>query len=101
VNPALQPVLSRIPAISLAESYKLGEAYEYGRAFGYAAKVVAGAELARLLREDILYFQDVGLEHLGKTAERLRRRYSDIDHNVAREIIGWLNGEYVYQEEIA
>jgi hypothetical protein len=101
VNPALQPVLSRIPAISLAESYKLGEAYEYGRAFGYAAKVVAGAELARLLREDILYFQDVGLEHLGKTAGRLRRRYSDIDHDVAREIIGWLNGEYVYQEEIA
>jgi len=101
VNPALQPVLSRIPAVSLAESYRLGEAYEYGRAFGRAATAVAGAQLARLLQEDILYFQDVGLEHLGKATKRLRRRYGDIDHDAAREIIGWLNGEYIYQEEMA
>ena len=33
VNPALQCVLSRIPALSLAESYERGEAYEYGAAF--------------------------------------------------------------------
>jgi hyaluronoglucosaminidase len=100
VNPALQPVLSRIPAVSLAESYKLGESYEYGRAFQHAAAVVVGAELAQLLREDILYFQDVGLEHLGKAAQRLRNRYGDIDHDAAREVIAWLDGDYVYKEEI-
>jgi hypothetical protein len=100
VNPALQPVLSRIPAVSLAESYNLGEGYEYGRALLSAATAVAGAELAHLLREDILYFQDVGLDHLGKAAQRLRRRYGSIDHDAAREIIAWLDGEYVYKEEI-
>jgi hyaluronoglucosaminidase len=42
VNPALQPVLTRIPAISLAESYRLGEAYEYGAAFRRAAAEVLG-----------------------------------------------------------
>jgi len=101
VNPALQPVLSRIPAVSLAESYRLGDSYEYGCAFQHAAAAVGGAELAQMLREDILYFQDVGLEHLGKAADRLRRRYANINHDAAREVIAWLDGEYVYREEIA
>ncbi|HEY2884373.1 MAG TPA: beta-N-acetylglucosaminidase domain-containing protein [Rhizomicrobium sp.] len=101
VNPALQPVLSRIPAVSLAESYRLGDAYEYGCAFQHAAAAVGGTELAQLLREDILYFQDVGLEHLGNAAQRLRRRYGNIDHDAAREVIAWLDGEYVYKDEIA
>lgn len=101
VNPALQPVLSRIPAVSLAESYRLGDAYEYGRAFAHAATEVAGADLAKKLQDDILYFQDVGLERLGKAVDRLRRRYGDVDHDVAREIIAWLDGAYKFEEEIA
>jgi hypothetical protein len=100
VNPALQAVLSRIPAVSLAESYALGDGYEYGRAFLNAATAIAGSELADLLRDDILYFQDVGLDHLGKAAQRLRRRYGNIDHDVAREITAWLDGEYKFEEEI-
>ena len=100
VNPALQPVLSRIPAVSLAERYRLGDGYEYGRAFQHAAAAVAGIELARLFQEDILFFQDMGREHLGKAAQHLRRRYSDIDHDAAREIIAWLDGAYVYKDEI-
>jgi hypothetical protein len=100
VNPALQPALSRIPAVSLAESYRLGDRYEYGHAFLHAAKSVAGAELASLLHDDILYFQDVGLERLGNAAQRLRRRYGDIDHDVPREIIAWLDGAYKYEDEI-
>ena len=101
VNPALQPALSRIPAVSLAESYRLGDAYEYGRAFARAATSVAGADLAIKLQDDILYFQDVGLDRLGKAAHRLRRRYGDVDHDVAREIIAWLDGAYKFEEEIA
>jgi hyaluronoglucosaminidase len=101
VNPALQPVLTRIPALSLAESYRQGEAYEYGRAFLAAATEVAGAELARKLQDDILYFQDLGLERLGKAVDRLRRRYGDIDHEMAHEIIAWLDGAYKFDEEIA
>ena len=101
VNPALQPVLSRIPAVSLAESYRLGDAYEYGAAFAHAAETVAGVELARKLQDDILYFQDVGLERLGKAVDRLRRRYVAVDHDAAREIIAWLDGAYKFDEEIA
>lgn len=101
VNPALQPTLTRIAAVSLAESYRLGDSYEYGRAFLNAATAVAGAELARKLQDDILYFQDVGLDRLGKAVERLRRRYADVDHDVAREIVAWLDGAYKFEEEIA
>jgi hypothetical protein len=101
VNPALQPVLSRIPALTLSESYRKGEAYEYGQAFQRAASSVAGAELARKLQDDILYFQDVGREGLGKAVDRLRRRYGDVDHDVAREIIAWLDGAYKFEAEIA
>jgi hypothetical protein len=101
VNPALQPMLSRIPALSLCESYRSGELYEYSRAFLNAATTVCGSELALKLRDDILYFQDVGLDHLGKAAERIRRRYGDVDHDAAREIIRWLNGDYGYEEDIA
>ena len=101
VNPALQPMLSRIPALSLSESYRAGELYEYGQAFLNAAITVCGAELAYKLRDDILYFQDIGLDHLGKAAERIRRRYGDVDHAAAREIIRWLDGEYKFDEDIA
>jgi len=101
VNPALQPVLSRIPALSLCESYKLGERYEYGRAFLEAATTVCGHDLALKLRDDIIHFQDIGLDHLGTAAERIRRRYGEIDHAAAREIIRWLNGEYKFKEDIA
>ena len=101
VNPALQPVLSRIPALSLSESYRLGELYEYGEAFLSAAITICGPELATKLRDDILYFQDVGLDRLDKAAERIRRRYGAVDHDAAREVIRWLNGEYRFEEDIA
>jgi len=102
VNPALQPVLSCIPAISLAESYRLGDAYEYGAAFRHAATALLGAELAETIAKDILFLNDVGLERLApKTVERLRGRYAGIDHDAAREIVAFLDGEYRFQEEIA
>ncbi len=42
INLASQPVLSRIPALTLVDSYKLGEGYEYGAAFDRAAAEVLG-----------------------------------------------------------
>jgi hyaluronoglucosaminidase len=38
INPASQPLLSRIPALTLAESYKRGDSYDYGAAFERAAR---------------------------------------------------------------
>jgi hyaluronoglucosaminidase len=102
VNPALQPMLSCIPAISLAESYAKGDGYTYGEAFVSAARAVCGEALAEQLRRDILFLQDVGLERLQpQTVERLKQRYGAFDHDAAREVIAWLNGEYRFQEEIA
>jgi len=102
VNPALQPVLTCIPAASLAESYAKGDDYAYGNAFDNAARELLGPELATMLHEDLLFFQDVGLARLAdKTKERMRGRYGTIDHPAAREVLGWLNGDYVFKEEIA
>ncbi|HXC54345.1 MAG TPA: beta-N-acetylglucosaminidase domain-containing protein [Rhizomicrobium sp.] len=102
VNPALQPMLSCLPAMTLAESYRLGDRYEYGRAFENAAQTLLGPAFAQTLRNDILFLQDVGLERLAeKTKDRLRQRYGAIDHDAAREIVAWLNGAYKFAEEIA
>jgi hyaluronoglucosaminidase len=101
INPALQPVLSRIPALTLAESYRSGDTYEYTRAFSNAAAMIAGDRLGRMLREDILLLQDSGLDRLETAAERLRKRYSDFDHPAAQEVIAWLDGAYRFEKAVA
>ncbi|HLK26089.1 MAG TPA: beta-N-acetylglucosaminidase domain-containing protein [Caulobacteraceae bacterium] len=101
VNPALQPVLSRIPLASLAESYRLGEAYEYGAAFDRAAAEVLGEELGALVRRHLLTFQEVGVDRLEPdTKQRLRARYGAFDHPGAREILKWVDGGYTVTREM-
>ncbi len=103
INPALQPMLSCIPALTLAMSYTEGDAYEYGAAFYEAATRVAGPEIAAMLQGDLLGLQDAGLG--GMTEERkgrLRAKYAVIDHPCAREVVEWLDGGYgVSAEEVA
>ena len=94
INPALQAHLSLIPMLTLASSYRLGDGYAYGHAFDEAARLVLGDTLANLLREDFAFFQDVGLDRLGKWSDGLKERYSSIDHPAAREISAWLGGAY-------
>jgi hypothetical protein len=94
VNPALQCVLSRIPAVSLAESYARGDAYEYGAAFLRAATAVLDEELALKVQGDLLSLNDVGLDRLGERKEKLRARYAAFDHPGAHEIVAWLDGAY-------
>jgi hypothetical protein len=98
INPVLQPVLSRIPALTLSQSYELGEAYEYGKALAHAATAVAGAPLGNLIREDLSLLQDSGRDRLGEAAARLRTRYADFAHPAAREIVAWLDGAYEVAE---
>ncbi|HEX6923860.1 MAG TPA: beta-N-acetylglucosaminidase domain-containing protein [Longimicrobiaceae bacterium] len=101
INVALQPTLTRIPALTLAERYRVGdERYQYGEAFARAARMVLGEELGEWLREDLLILQDVGLDRLGEKEAPLRERYGHADHPGAREIIAWLNGEYRITDEI-
>jgi hyaluronoglucosaminidase len=80
VNPALQPILSRIPMLSLAESYREGDAYAYGAAFHHAAVEVLGADLAREVGGRLYQLQDSGLDGLDDKAKaRLRERFERFD----------------------
>lgn len=95
INPALQPVLSRIPALTLAESYREGEAYDYGLAFARAAEAVLGPDLALEVVRRVSAMQDTGRDGLGESGRaRLRARVADIDHPGAREIVAWLDGDW-------
>ena len=95
INPALQPVLSRIPALTLADTYRLGDEYRYGEAFARAADRVLGAEVGAQVQRHLGLLNDAGLDNLDAgVAERLRARYADLDHPGAREIVDWLNGRW-------
>lgn len=100
INVALQPTLTRIPALSLTDVYRLGQHYAYGDAFRRAARVVMGEELATRLWQDVLVLQDVGLDRLGEKADALRARWASESHPAAREIIAWLEGAYRITDEI-
>ena len=101
VNPASQPTLSRIPLLSLAASYAKGEAYAYGQAFREACAAVCGADLARHIADDLAAFEDGGLDGLSaERRARLRELYSLFDHPAAREIVGWLTGDYAITGEM-
>jgi hypothetical protein len=98
VNVASQPVLSRIPALTLADSYRLGDNYEYGAAFARAAETILGTELGRLVRGDLMLLQDLGIERV----QGLQERYAAFDHPGAREIVAWLDGVWrITREEMS
>jgi hyaluronoglucosaminidase len=100
INPASQPVLNCIPALTLPMSYAQGDDYRYGDAFMAAATSTLGRELAQMLQADLLSLQDSGLDRLGDRKEKLRARYTLIDHPAAREIVDWLDGGYVITGEM-
>ncbi|WP_148864414.1 beta-N-acetylglucosaminidase domain-containing protein [Marinobacter fonticola] len=99
INPALQPTLSCIPALTLAASYREPDNYSYMAAFRKAAREVAGEGLARLIEEDIMALQDIGLDKLGERETRLRRHYGEHPHPAAQEIMAWLDGYYRITDE--
>lgn len=95
INVASQPVLTRIPALTLVESYLKGDAYCYMNAFREAASRVLGKDFAHDLGEDLFLLQDKGLDRLNDEEKAcLMQRYGDIDHPAADEICRWLSGEF-------
>lgn len=101
INPALQPTLTAIPAVTLAQSYQQGDDYCYGDAFRVAAQQVAGDELAEMLQQDLLVLQDTGLGRLSDGGQaRLRERYGSSSHPAAQEILTWLDGGYQVTDEM-
>ena len=100
VNPALQPALSLVPLLTLVDGYAEGDAYCYRRATDRALASVLGDELAALLRVDLKWLQDIGLDRLAAhERDELRARYQPIDHPAAREVLGWLDGEWAISGE--
>ncbi len=100
INPASQPLLSRIPLLTLAESYRAGESYDYLAAFHRAAREILGEELATRVAKDLLTLQDRGLDRLGERRAALQARYAAFDHPAAREICLWLEGYWTVGEEL-
>jgi ABC-type phosphate transport system auxiliary subunit len=88
----MQPQLSLIPAATLVASYREGPAYAYMRAFRETARALAGDELAPMLEEDLHALQDLGIDRLGDERLRLRKRYLAVNHPMATEVVGWLDG---------
>jgi len=100
VNTASQAVLSRIPALTLAESYAQGADYQYGAAFERAAQAVLGAELADVVARNLLILEDAGLEGMDdERRARLRERFAAFDHPAAGEIVAWLDGHFAIGAE--
>ena len=100
INPALQPTLACIPALTLVAAYLQGHNYSYGAAFMAAAVEVVGADLAAMLEADLLTFNDSGLDRLGDRATWLCARYAAIDHPAAREIVDWLGSGFAITGEM-
>ena len=100
INTASQAVLSRIPALTLAESYARGDGYEYLAAFRCAAEAVLGPELADGVERTLLMLEDAGLDGLTDDQKaRLAARFSAFDHPAAREILAWLDGAFAIGAE--
>jgi hypothetical protein len=100
INTASQAVLSRIPALTLAESYAQGEAYQYLAAFRRAAAAVLGPDLANAVERNLLLLEDTGLDSLGEERhQRVRALFAGFDHPAAREIVAWLDGAFAIGTE--
>lgn len=100
INTASQAVISRIPALTLAESYARGDDYQYLAAFRDAARTVLGPDLADGVERTLSLLQDWGLDRVTpEQKDRLRARFSAFDHPAAREILDWLDGAFVIGAE--
>jgi hypothetical protein len=99
INPALQPHLSTLPALTLPQRYRLGDSYGYMAAFRGAAEEVLGVPLAGQVEADLGLLHDAGLDRIPEFAADLEARYRGHDHPTAREILHWLNGGYAAGSE--
>jgi hyaluronoglucosaminidase len=101
INPASQPILGCIPALTLPMSYQQGDDYRYGDAFMAAATQICGAELAAMLQANLLTLQQTGLDRLeAETKAKLLAKYAAVDHPAACEIVDWLNGGFAITGEM-
>jgi hypothetical protein len=99
INPALQPMLGCIPALTLPMLYRNGTDYRYMAAFRAAAAQLLEPGLAAMLEADLLTIEDGGLGGLAARSEAIRLRYAAYDSDAAREVIRWLDGGFAVSAE--
>jgi hypothetical protein len=98
INPALQPSLSCVPALTLAECYGQGAQYDAASAWQNAADTVLGSALRDQVAHDLTTLHDEGRAALSKAQiSALRRTYMGFLHPAAAEIVAWLDGAYAAQ----
>ncbi len=96
VNPMNQPLLSQLVLQSLAGLYS-GGLSDLNAAFDRGLHLLQDERLEGKLRRDSESFQYRGLDNLSKRQRRdLISDYQAIDHAVAREVVDWLSGEYLF-----
>jgi hyaluronoglucosaminidase len=100
INPACQPILGCIPALTLPWVYERKSDYRYGAALIEAATQICGSELAARLQADMLSLHDAGLDRLGDRRDSLKARYAVYDHPAAREVVDWLSEGYAITGEM-
>lgn len=100
INPALQPWLSCIPALTLRDCYYQKDNYQYMKSFYLACDTVLGSELSNLVKKDYLLFNNVGYSNLGNKLLSLRSKYASIIGKPAEEIQKWLSGGYVFDANL-
>ena len=101
INPASQPILGCIPALTLPMLYKQGSDYRYGSAFKEAATAVCGETLGLMLHADLSTLQQLGLDRMSAATKRdLRTRYAQLENDAAKEVVDWLDGAYAITGEM-
>lgn len=94
-NPMLQPWLSRLPLATLPDALKLEQPMDRRQAFLDSGGRLLPGPLFAALREDLDRFQGGGLDGLAPAeAARATATYRRFHHPAAREIVGWLRGDY-------
>ncbi len=99
-NPMNQAYLSQIPLLTLPRAAQQQDLYDPMVAFERAAQALGGPTFAQYLREDLPYFQDLGLTQLSADQNaQLIERYQPFKTPYSQEIIDWLNGAYPFSPE--
>jgi hyaluronoglucosaminidase len=94
INPSLQPHLSLIPALTLAQMYRFRDHYCYIEATRDAAIRVLGKELAFEVLNNLIALNDTGLDRLGERVTGLVNVFNVFEHAAAKEILLWLRGHW-------
>jgi hypothetical protein len=98
LNPMNQPWLSQLALASLPIAYYEKNNYDPEATLKKICDELCGAELTHYLLQDVSLLQDKGLNKLNSDEKaELHQRYTKFSQNpFCKEIIEWLNGEYVF-----